>query len=268
MFTDGPATPLRVETLVRLVGDSTSRSLTRDSIKGLLQPEGIPGLTGSSSQAFDALAAARELGLVVDDGQGFHLVNARLRRPVDARRLVLEAVDDTVLANDIVEPYFGLFYSFLLSLNASAATARSPQDWATEFNRVVFGGERGRNPFNATKYTGLQRWYRYAGLGWNDPSGVFHCNPRGRLVRSLARIFEGGRVLECGAFMERLALVCPELDGGAIFLRADPSYALSRRQCTLGLSHALLETPHGRRDPPRVSSRCEWMEHCHRLTAT
>lgn len=242
MFTDGPVTPLRVETLLELVRDSHARTLTREGIDDLLQPEGLPGLREGSNQARDTLAAARELGLVEDDDGSVRLcVTGRSRRSVVARDLLLEALDRKVLEDTTPEPYFALFYSFLLGLGASAAVPRTPDEWAYEFNRVVNRGQLGSNPFNPTKYTGLRRWYRYAGLGWIDPSNVFHCNPYRRLTRALPKIFDGDRVLDGDAFMARLASACPELDGGKIFLAANRSYDPRERRCTLGLSHALVE---------------------------
>jgi hypothetical protein len=242
MFTDGPVTPRRVETLLELVRVSHARTLTKDSIDDLLQPDGLPGLTEGSNQARDTLAAVRELELVDDDDGSVRLrVDGRSRRSTVVRDLVLDALDRKVLEGTTVEPHFALFYSFLLGLGAGAAVSRRPDEWAHEFNRVVNRGQLGSNPFNGTKYTGLRRWYRYAGLGWVDPSGTFLCNPYPRLMRALPRIFDDDRVLDGDAFMARLALTCPELDGGEIFRAANHSYDPRERRCTLGLSHALVE---------------------------
>jgi hypothetical protein len=41
-------------------------------------------------------------------------------------------------------------------------------------------------------------------------------------------------------FMSKLAEVCPELDGGKMFLRANKHYDANAKQCTLGLSQALI----------------------------
>ena len=43
--------------------------------------------------------------------------------------------------------------------------------------------------------------------------------------------------------MKKLAVVCPELDGGGLFIKANKyrNYKVAEKQCTLGLSHALVD---------------------------
>jgi hypothetical protein len=81
----------------------------------------------------------------------------------------------------------------------------------------------------------------YMGLGWYDPSGVFQPNPYFRLQRSLRTIFGKTKRLSIDEFMSRLASACPELDGGDIFKRSNKQYDTQARNCTLGLSHALVD---------------------------
>ena len=70
MFTDTEATPARVEMLLEVVRSMSGRKLDAPTVRQLLQPEGLPGLTSKSEQASKILSAARELELVAaqDDG--------------------------------------------------------------------------------------------------------------------------------------------------------------------------------------------------------
>lgn len=242
MFTDGPVTPRRVEIVVAVVREVGRRGgIRRDALYALLQPRELPDVK-STEQAMQAIRAALELELIEEAGQSVRPTSRILGREKPApRESVIRAFDEFVLGSDAVEPYLALFYGYLLGLNEEGSAPRDAQHWADEFNRVVYGGNLTTNPFNRTKYRGVGRWLPYAGLGWNDPEGTFHCNPVGRLDRALPVIFDRTTRLDVEEFFAKLAAVCPELDGGALFLRANPSWDARRRQITMGLSHALLE---------------------------
>ena len=106
---------------------------------------------------------------------------------------------------------------------------------------VFIDNEEDENRFNSTKLSGLHRWFSYMGLGWYDQKDEFNCNPFERISRSLSKVFGRESKLECNDFMTALSRVCPELDGGEIFLQANQRYDRDAKQCTLGLSHALIE---------------------------
>jgi hypothetical protein len=236
MFTDGPVTPLHLETLIELLRRLGTRKMTRDAVYGVLQPKSV---TDSQDQSKNTVRAAIELNLVVEkDGFELELTESgRGRRSV--RECVLDAIDQYVLASTDVEYYFALFYSYMLGLNKNTVKG-TRDDWVKAFNRDVFGNEKQINPFNAEKWSGLHRWFVYAGLGWNDPSGEFQCSPYERVKRKLPDIFSGDKKVDDDTFMDRLAVACPELDGGDLFKQANRN-AGDNRQCTLGLSHALTE---------------------------
>lgn len=244
MFTDQPVTPLRLETLLDVVFDfASSNPVSRETLYQLVQPDGLPGLKDSRIASIQTLRAATELELVEEvDGS---LVPASYLRPRPpgraAREMVLAALDERVLAATRIEPWLALYYAFLLGLNGQASVARDHQDWANRFNHAVFGAELPPNPLNKSKLEKLWRWLVYAGLGWVDPNGVFQCNPYERLQRALPTIFGRDKSLDVDEFMQRVAIACPELDGGVIFLQANPGYDKSRRMCSLGLGQALVE---------------------------
>jgi hypothetical protein len=239
MFTDEPTTPARLEALIDLVRNMAGRKITSATAKDLLQPEGLPGLSPSSKQAAVTLKAARLMG-IIDEKEDGQLVLTKPRDKRPARDIVVEALDKRVLAAKDVEPWFGLFYAYLLGRDGSAAIGKG-SDWEVEFNRDVVRGATVSNRFNDSKYIGLRRWMRYAGLGWHDGANTFHPNPYDRLRRKLPEIFGNERRLDIADFMSRLGVICPELDGGALFREANPSFDDRARTCTAGLSHALTD---------------------------
>lgn len=243
MFTDQPITPMRVETLINLIRDFSERKFTREILIDLLQPDGLPALNPSKPQAKKTISAAEELGLIKEDAEKRLKTTFKSNDKRDSRRILLDALDAKVLANKHTEPYFALFYSYLLTLNSDGTKNKSGSDWVLNFQQDVFGEERPVNPFNDTKLTGLHRWFGYAGLGWYDMNGVFQPNPYTRLLRSLPIIFGKDKKLKSEIFMQRLGEFCPELDGGEIFMEAHRhrGYDIAVKICTLGLSHALID---------------------------
>jgi hypothetical protein len=241
MFTDSEATPARVEMLLELVRSMSSRKLDASTIRQLLQPAGLPDLTKQSDQAGSMIAAARDLDLVEDQTDGM-IRPRRTRDNRSARTAVVEAIDERVLRDEKVEPWFALFYAFLLGRDETAESGKvAGTHWETRFEREVFGGVTQTNRFNDTKYRGLRRWFRYCGLGWHDSDDRFHPNPYERIVRQLPVIFKQERDFPIDRFIERLSEQCPELDGGYLFLKANPGWDRSARSLTLGVSHALID---------------------------
>lgn len=237
MFTDSQAVPARVEVLIgmmRLFPDG----LNREKIYRLLIPE---SLSDKLESAKATLKACVELDVLVEDAGKLKLADKYLK--VDDKEVILSAFDDKILCDQEVEKYFALFFSYHLGLNKRVYEFSNykKQQWADTFNKQVYDGKLPSNPFNETKVTGLYRWYDYIGLGWFDPNGNFTTNPYERLKRSLNKIFGKSKKLDADSFIKKLGEVCPELDGGKLFLKANPRWEESSKHCTLGLSHALIE---------------------------
>lgn len=216
--------------------------LKREVIYDLLQPVPLSGSVQETSRA--TLRAALQLGLV-DEMQGFITLNSDYKKNKSVKENILRYADQKVLSNLEVELYLALFYAYYIGLNKEVYQRSNfrREDWAIHFNRDVFNNELQDNPFNATKHTGLDRWFGYLGLGWYDSNDNFQANPYERLLRSLPTIFDGQSKLSGDQFMVKLANTCPELDGGEIFLKANQyrNYRIEDKQCTLGLSHALVD---------------------------
>jgi hypothetical protein len=243
LFTDGPVTPTRVETLLDLLrGLPHNKKIDRDMLYQLLQPEGVPEIDPKKRDAAkDTVRAARELELIEETADKLIKIKFARNDSRAATNILLDALDLKVLASTDVEPYFAKFYSYILSLDKQGVIDKSHDDWAREFERDVYG-HRPSNPFNKEKLFGLHRWMGYLGLGWYDSYGIFQPNPYERLLRRLKTIFSGRtKKLDSDEFMSRLADSCPELDAGAIFKQANKHYNSEGKVCTLGLSHALVD---------------------------
>jgi hypothetical protein len=244
LFTDGPATPVRLEVLLNVLGKYSS-GLKRDVIYGMLQP--LPLSEGGQSTvkqntAKDTLRAAFDLELV--EGKQSVKLSKNYNKRNTSKENILRAADNKILSNCDVELHLSLFYSYYLGLNKDVyqCSELDREDWANKFNKDV-NNQPQANRFNATKYTGLDRWFSYLGLGWYDSNDNFQANPYERLLRSLPDIFRNKPRLKGDDFMVQLAEVCPELDGGDVFIKANTykSYDVAEKQCTLGLSHALVD---------------------------
>ena len=234
MFTDQPVTPTRLETLLDLI--RARPAIRAGDAKALLQPSSVTPDAGRGASDW-TIRAAKQLVLVHDDVDSLRLTN-----PTEASRtLILEAFDAHVLSKTDVEPYFASFYSFVLVQSAESLSSWTREDWAIEFNKVAYAGERKKNPFNKDKVSGLWRWFQYVGLGWFDQSEKFQPCPYERIRRQLPKVFGKARSLEIDPFMKKLAEACPELDGGDIFITSTGSLAPSPRTCTIGLGQALIE---------------------------
>lgn len=238
MFTDQPVTPLHLESILRFVRIYASeRRVTRDAVKDIFQP---PSVTPNQTQSLQALMAAMELKLVLEGDDKTIAPAKELTGKLPVGESLKAALDEMVLGSIEVEPYFALFYSFMLGLDQSAIK-KTREEWVLDFKREVFGEKSQTNQFNLTKLTGLHRWLSYIGLGWYDQSGEFNCNPFFRIARRLPIVFAKNKKLESDAFLASLASACPELDGGEIFLQANGRYKPSVKRCSLGLSHALID---------------------------
>ena len=243
MFTHNPVTPVRLEILVDLLR-SHPRGLPRKEVYRLLQPESLNSDLGSGSPSVVTVSAALELGLAEEEGGVISLSAVCRKRKQGARQDILNAFDARVLSKPDVEKYFALFYSYYLGLGKEVYRRRTQnnEQWAVQFNQALgLENDSQDNRFNGTKLTGLDRWFNYVGLGWYDPLKQFQANPYERLTRALPMIFSRQQKLEGDDFMAELGVVCPELDGGALFLQANPSWEVSAKRCSLGLSHALIE---------------------------
>lgn len=243
MFIDNPTVPTQLEVVLDLLHALRNKTAPSESVKMLLQPTGLPDLNPKRDQSANQLHAGKELGLIEQDGDG----NLRLTYSIrdgtpSARDAILKAFDDVVLSSAEVEPWFGRLYGYVIASDEDwiPPEGAARKDLCSHFNSVLPSHIELTNPLNDTKLGQYVRWYTYSGMGWRDPAKRLIPDPTERLRRSLPKIFADARRLDAAQFMTSLALACPELDGGSLFMDATADrYSLADRVCTRALSSAL-----------------------------
>lgn len=242
MFTDKPTIPAQLETLLDLVHEMAERKATDDSLRQMLQPQGLKDLREASAQADNHLFAARELNLTRYDDEKNVRLSYRVRGQHQAKQHIVAAFERVALGDAQVENWAGRFYAFLIAVE-DGGVRRTPVE-AEKLTRQFMGNLPAHvsrdNPMNLEKFRALMRWYSYVGLGWVDPADSFVPDPTPRLRRALPAIWRDDDQLDAANFVERLSRTCPELDGGELFgegvAAADAPPA---RECTRALATAL-----------------------------
>lgn len=242
MFTDNPTIPAQLEVLLDVVHEMRQRKASVDTLRQLIQPKGLPGLTEGSAQVDKHISAARELDLIKSDVGNNIRLNYPVRDTHQVKAAIVTAFDRIALADAQVEKWAGRFYGFLIAQPEDDVIHGDAniQSFAIKFMSSLRSDIDKGNPMNLEKHRALMRWFPYVGLGWMDPAGHFTPDPTTRLARALPVIFGSDRKLDAGQFMDRLAQACPELDGGALFNDATSEiYHTVDRQCTQALAGAL-----------------------------
>jgi len=88
------------------------------------------------------------------------------------------------------------------------------------FNTEVFPNALEERPFNTTKFNAWRKWAAFLGLGWIwrvSTREILLPDATVRLRNRLGILFQEEEQISFGLFMERLAITCPELDGGVLF---------------------------------------------------
>ncbi|MBZ0264226.1 hypothetical protein K8I28_06120, partial [bacterium] len=219
MFTDGPATPIRLEVLLDVLL-YYPKGIDRKTIYGLLQPSSLS--EGNYQKVKDTIGASLQLGLTEEQYSTIKISDIYDSNK-SIKHNILTCFDTKVLSNTDIEYFFALFFAYYLGLNKKSYKIlwSSRIDWSNEFNKDVFNNEHQLNRFNDTKHTGMDRWLSYVGLGWYDQSGQFQANPYDRILRSLDQIFGKESKLSGDEFIYNIGRNCPELDSGKLFLQAN-----------------------------------------------
>lgn len=242
MFTDNPTIPAQLETLLDVVELMKEKVLDKDSLRSLIQPKGLPGISETSKQVFSHISAAQDLQLILYDENQNIRPNYPVTKKISSRERIIAAFDKIALGNADTEFWAGRFYAYILIGNPDWIDSGTDSQgrWIANFNDSLPENISKNNPMNQSKYQPLIRWYVYAGMGWIDPAEAFVPDPTIRITRALPEIFQKNNKLDHDDFMSRLALLCPELDGGNLFNEiAVSKYSISDRKCTRAVAIAL-----------------------------
>jgi hypothetical protein len=238
MFTDQQAVPAKLKVLLEVIL-SKPNGFSRQDLYDLMQPD---SLRSNSDSTKKNIGAGLELELLKEEKGSIIRLNNSYNKKLSVHSNILNACDEKILKSSEIEYHLSLYYAYYLGLGAQIyqKSVWKGEEWSNEFNTAVFGGIPQSNRFNNTKYTGIHRWLSFLGLGWYDSTGFFHPDPTERILRSMSSIFGKEIKITGDQFMSKLAEVCPELDGGKMFLQANKHYDANAKQCTLGLSQALI----------------------------
>lgn len=222
IINEGPAEDHRIRALARLV--TTLQKSTPTDIIDLVQPLELVGQTSSKeaqSTARNALKIAEECGLIVENQD--HL----LELLVSPEQVETMSAFQNYMRGAILGVTEEGKSNYLLNLFSAWYAVQDERVFAEllrigydgPFNDQMFPDASGR-PFNSTKFTTWRRWANFLGLGWPLRVGareILVPDATERIEPLLPLLFQERLRLLFGQFMERLARLCPELDGGKLF---------------------------------------------------
>ncbi|MGB1250864.1 MAG: protein DpdG [Candidatus Promineifilaceae bacterium] len=214
-------TPHRVHALLRIV--SRMNRPKREDILDMLQPA---KLVNNQKTASATLSAAREHNLVLEHNDGGYILHPDLKKVDDIEQFriaiahqvtgIINPNDDNYLLNSFTAWYAVQSERVLQMQNKKQAADQYHEDMSNRSETEV--RDEGR-AFNDTKFNGWLRWAAF--LGWGIPFqhnfSLLMPNAQHRLKPLLPRLLPNAQSEPFGVFMERLANVCPELDGGELF---------------------------------------------------
>ena len=242
MFMDGTATSNRLETLTKVLMSKNLPPMEESSLKNILAPQSLPDF--SKEQPTSLISAGKDLGLIK-----FSEKNNKIKKITasgkDPKQYLLEVLDEKILSQTEVEPYFAKFFSYALHNNIPFSNKKDDNEsLASLVNQEIIGFARG-NPFNYTKISSYLPWYSYMGLTQPIKSSgsltISEAYPYERIKRKLHQIFKENNQLFIDDFMQKFGSNCPELDGGEIYKSVTVSSSAPMKELTLGVSNALIE---------------------------
>ena len=205
--------------MVRLI--SRLQAPTRKDVIDLLQPS---MLVSDQSAAKNIYVAAVNCNIVSEapdktlllDGEAAQLETMRGFQLYMQKRVlgVIESYQPNYLFN---------LYSAWYIVQNERIFQFLDKDFETRFNEELFQEAESRT-FNMTKFNGWRTWAAFLGLGWPIKPGLSGRSEilvpcaSNRLKGILAQLLtEDEQVIKFSLFAERIAELCPELDGGSLF---------------------------------------------------
>ncbi len=222
IINDNQAEKHRVQALVRLVAD-LPQSTQRDVVN-LLQPLLLVETKNSGdvqSSANNTCRIAEDCGLIVEnrDQKLEVCVPPEKFETMPAFQQYMQSVVLGVTEEEKSNYLFNLFSAWYAVQNERVLQDLVKTGYDGPFNDQMFPDASTRY-FNSTKLTAWRKWATFLGLGWPMRFGqreIIIPDATGRIRPLISELFPGKTLPPFGSFMERLALHCPELDGGALF---------------------------------------------------
>jgi hypothetical protein len=216
----GQITPHRLYALVRLV--PRLKAPRKQTIINMLQPSILVENQSSAESVYDA---ARDYGLIREQPDEAVVLNVEQEhiQSIDSFRRYMQHALLGVKEEHIPNYLFNL-YSAWYATQDEQVLLFSGSDYDVKFNDQLFK-DLSTNAFNMTKFNAWRSWAAFLGLGWPMKAGLSETrreilvpDAHIRLREVLSMLLpEENEEISINVFAERLAITCPELDGGDLF---------------------------------------------------
>lgn len=221
LLNSAQVTPPRLHAMVRLV--SRLQSPTRKDVIDLLQPS---VLVSDQSAAKNIYIAAVNCGIVNEAPDKTLVLNGEAAQLESMQGFELYMQKRVLGTTEPHEPnyLFNLYSAWYIVQNERVFQFKD-KDFETGFNKELSQGDDDEErKFNSTKFNGWRTWAAFLGLGWlikpglSGRSEILVPCASNRLKSILTQLLARDRqIIKFSLFAERLADLCPELDGGSLF---------------------------------------------------
>ena len=223
IINDSQVEPRRLRVILQLVSDMDAP--TREDVSHLAQ---LPVLLESASSKLSASETIHRVA--VNSGQISENDDNTLSLLVEPKhiatmssfqehmRQVLMGITEESQSNYL----FNLFSAWYAVQNEDVLYKLVYEGYDVAFNKEMstYVSTANERLFNTTKLNGWRKWAEFLGLGWImslGPRSILIPDATKRVQAILPEIFLDHKILNFSQFMERLAALCPELDGGQLF---------------------------------------------------
>lgn len=245
IINNNQVTPHRLHALVRLV--SRLRTPNRGDLLEMLQP---PDLVNSQEASGAVYRAAVNFRVIVEDENGRVFLHPDIgkRKNIESSDRFLDFMQTrlTGIADENADNYLLNFVTAWYAVqNERIFLYRKKEEISQNFNRDMDprGEEELREEgrlFNPTKLNGWLTWASFLGWGWTMTMGgkeLLMPDAHKRIFRVLSLLLPDSKETPLSQFAERLAEICPELDGGSLFKKC---WQASRRADVRGNQLSLM----------------------------
>lgn len=244
LLNSAQVTPPRLHAMIRLI--LRLQSPTRKDVIDLLQPS---VLIADQSAAKNIYIAAVNCDIITEAPDKTLLLNgdAAQLESMQGFQLYMQQRILGVTESYVPNYLFNLYSAWYIVQNERVLHFVD-KDFETGFNEELFQDDELRT-FNMTKFNGWRTWAAFLGLGWPIKPGL--SGRREILVPCASNRLKGvltqllptdGQAIKFSFFAERLATLCPELDGGSLFIQcweASRGREVRGNQLSLALSTGL-----------------------------
>lgn len=219
LLNSAQVTPPRLHAMVRLV--SRLQTPTRKDVIDLLQPS---VLVSDQSAAKNIYIAAVNCDIINEAPDRTLVLSGETAQLESMQGFQLYMQKRVLGVTESYQPnyLFNLYSAWYIAQNERIFQFVD-KDFETRFNEELFQDTESRT-FNMTKFNGWRTWAAFLGLGWPIKPGLSGRSEilvpcvSNRLKGVLAQLLtKDEQVIKFSLFAERIAELCPELDGGSLF---------------------------------------------------